>query len=449
MNRRGWSKRSWRAGSRFFLPILWVAFVVGYASFPPAFASVIQTRDQKEYRGDIAFQPDGSILLRTNGVEGTAIAWKEIDHVRFSDASEQLPDSGWQSADIGNVYASGSTRIETNSLRLIGTGWGWWNATDAFRFAGVGARGDSEIIAQVASFHDSNGIVFAGVTIRGDLSPAAEHVTLVVSPEGKVRIKARPSGTEVRINRDGIYWLRLRRMGEQVIAYISDDGQRWEPVQELAVPSGAELRAGIVTATVINAFVGGATFSNVVVRTSSGNSFEDLPTSGVVLTDGSVLAGKPEIQDLTTLKLLRRGKKWELPWSRVAAILLRPAPWSVIQPAASARSGVMMAGSDFLEGEIASIGINAVTINSVLFGLKKIALDDKPVAIVTAGIRKGSGSWEVRLTDDSLIYCDEPGANHQALTIRHPFLGTLTLALEEIAEISSPSRTGIRKAGLH
>ena len=186
----------------------------------------------------------------------------------------------------------------------------------------------------------------------------------------------------------------------------------------------------------------------MVVHTSgsSGNLFNDLPATGVVLTDGTILAGKPEIRDQRILKLERNGKRSELPWNRIAVVLLRPASASIIQPGSAVRAGVMMAGSDFLEGEITSIATNSITLNSLLFGIKKVNLDRRPVAILNAGVNRQSGRWEIRLTDDSLIYCEEPSPSAEALTIGHPWLSSFVLKWDEIADISSPARSTNEKS---
>ena len=89
---------------------------------------------------------------------------------------------------------------------------------------------------------------------------------------------------------------------------------------------------------------------------------------GVVLTDGTAVAGEIISADETTLHLARDGKDVAVPLDRVARVLFRPVPGKTLADLPAGRYGAALDSGDFFEGEFKGISDGRVRFDSVLFG---------------------------------------------------------------------------------
>src|SRR4051812_32986701 len=398
--------------------------------------ATVETTDQRELHGEVSFPEPNTILVRTNESQAATLSYTQVRRIRFDDS--RVKQALWEFHDIGNVFLPGSMNRQKDANTVLASGWGWWNSSDAFGFAGLKVSTGGELIARISRFHDSNGVVLAGITFRQSLAPNAPHVTIALSSARKARLKSRPLATlPSAVTREGASWLRLRSVPDGAIGYTSNDGQEWDPLDEAPFSFGSDIYVGLVSATVINGFIGGATFSDCDWHDQGrGRRFVDLPSKGIVLTDGSILAGKPIFRDQSMVGLERAGERWQIPWPKIAAILLRPAPKAAVLREGAAQPGVLMAGGDFLEGRIAFVNTNAVTIDSILFGLKKIPLNGHPSAIVVSGIFKEAAPCQVRLMDDSMLFATDLVSEDSFLRIKHPLFDGLRANLNDLVEVT-------------
>ncbi|MFC1604804.1 hypothetical protein ACFL5F_07235 [Planctomycetota bacterium] len=156
--------------------------------------------------------------------------------------SAELPD-GWQSQDIGTT--GGSTDVNDGTWTVTGAGddvWGWW---DRFHYAYLPLTGDGEISARVVD----NGIgsdpwAKGGVMIRETLADNSKHAIMTITggEGGGIAFQCRPDTGGASFSSHGNtfasppYWVKLKREGNTITGYSSQDGITW--VQQPSVTGG-------------------------------------------------------------------------------------------------------------------------------------------------------------------------------------------------------------------
>ncbi len=405
-------------------------------------AGEIIRRDGRAMHGKIEFSSSG-LIAKSSGGTPEQVPFADVRRASFEPTPSEIASNSWQSADVGEVHFPGAFTDTNNTLRLRASGWGCWPSEDGFRLAWKPLRGDGQIIARVQGFDDSNGTVFAGVTLRESLAPSSPHVTVLASSANKLQMRARTGGEDsffVTEETKASPWLRVARRGNVLTAYHSTDGADWQLIEQKEVAMKPDAHAGVIVATRVNSTLGGATFGSVAVTSGQpGKGSSDLPARGVVLRDGTVLAGGVTSDDGRIFQLASGtlGER-SLPAHRVAAVLFRPAPASLGQASAQpARQGLWLLTGDVMEGDLVSLGTNRVAIASVLLGLKKYDLAANPVAYVFDRVSGPAPAWMVTLRDGSRLGVNALAVSDGALTVEHSLLGKITVPQSAVTELVS------------
>ena len=92
-------------------------------------------------------------------------------------------------------------------------------------------------------------------------------------------------------------------------------------------------------------------------------------------------------------------------------------------------------GGELMEGEFTNISTNAITLTSVLFGLKKIPLTERPRSLLLAAINHSAAPWIIILANGSRIPALTVAFTERRLNASTHSLGSLSFALEELAEL--------------
>lgn len=158
----------------------------------------------------------------------------------------------WKAVDVGEVNRPGNTQFDGRIYSLNAAGKGMDSLSDAFHMAAAPLAENSEItiryVPQISSQFSS-----FGITIRESTKPDAAQIVLslnpgktqqIEAPDWHVRFLQRPK--EGQLNRQinivknlsdatvtygrltGNYWLRLKREGKLVLAFVSPDGKTWQ-----------------------------------------------------------------------------------------------------------------------------------------------------------------------------------------------------------------------------
>lgn len=404
-------------------------------------AATVGRRDGTTLEGSLSFQSN-TVTITDAAAKATPVALKDVTRIGFQSAprTTTLTNASWNSKDVGELFAPGATAFTNGVLRLTASGWGLWRDADGLRFASVPLPNDGEIVARVESFDTSNGSMLAGISIREGLEPRARHVSLVQSSKGVLTFRSR--GDEGFIRRampieQTNAWLRLTRAGTRLAAYISNDGNDWVPVEGATLHASNALHIGVFASTELNGTPGSATFREVIIHEgmmAKGRS--DLPAPAVVLRDGTILAGQILATNEAVL-LVREGRTNEFSIGSLAALLFRPVAADVVlQPAVSARTGVVMNDRDWLEGDVREVSGRGVTVATVLFGSKTVKWSDQPAAVVLGG-RTEAAEWELIFKDGSQVRARGFSVEGDTGTARTSAVGALPFAVSDLIEIRS------------
>jgi hypothetical protein len=178
--------------------------------------------------------------------------------------------------------------------------------------------------------------------------------------------------------------------------------------------------------------------TNAPERIAAPRPGNDMPAvRGVLLRDGSFIAGTVASADESAIRLSFAGRK-DVPVlnSRVARIFLRPPRQPLRFEIAGRRTGLFLKSGDFFESDFHSIRHGALNMSSVLFGLKRFSIEGSdPVAVVLNDCAPARATFEVRLLDGSVLRAAKLTATSQAIAIDEPILGNLSFPAAELFEI--------------
>ncbi|HEV2846113.1 MAG TPA: endonuclease/exonuclease/phosphatase family protein [Thermoanaerobaculia bacterium] len=248
------------------------------------------------------------------GNDHVAVGWRlpsglyerPIPAKRLSPAGAQPPGgvlpSPWTSTDVGVVGPAGSASHSGGTFTVRGGGTDLWEGADAFHFVHQTLTGDGEIVANVTGLTQPAGAAWslAGVTFRQELTAGSVHATMMITTEGKAKLRRRtaPGGTTLS---DGpsagtTYpprWLKLVRSGNVFTAYLSTDGTAWTQVHTpQTVPMTATVHVGLVALRNGGAApVAEATFQQVVVRASLPSPWQSADVGSVGIAGRAVSSG--------------------------------------------------------------------------------------------------------------------------------------------------------------
>ncbi len=196
--------------------------------------------------------------------------------------------------------------------------------------------------------------------------------------------------------------------------------------------------------------------TNFLLRFAATNSPEmvamsratnDMPiVRGVMLRDGTFLAGPVSFGDESAIRLSIAGRK-DVPVlnSKVARIIFRPrqVPFETVR----GRSGLFLKDGDFFEGDFRRIEHGSVSVSSVLYGLKRFRIEGgEPVAAVLNESVPAATAFRVRLLNGSNLGATSLSGTAEAITIQEPLLGALSFPLADLLEIERVQPTVSRSA---
>jgi hypothetical protein len=197
--------------------------------------------------------------------------------------------------------------------------------------------------------------------------------------------------------------------------------------------SGQQREAEVIPMT---NFLSRFTATNAPERVAMSRATNDMPiVRGVILRDGTFLAGQVTFGDESAIRLSFAGRK-DVPIlnSKVARIIFRPQqlPFEADQ----GRSGLFLKGGDFFEGDFRRIEHGSVSVSSVLFGLKRFRIEGgEPVALVLNESVPAATAFRIRLLDGSSFCATSLSGNAEAVTIQEPLLGVLSIPVSDLIEI--------------
>ena len=201
--------------------------------------------------------------------------------VNASSGGGSLP-SGWTDADVGTVGTAGSASYSSGTFTVSGSGADIWNTADGFNYAYQSASGDTTVIARVVSENNGgSGYAKAGVMIRESISSDSIEASVLLTPTNGVAMEVRSTTGAATINVTGWtrnivapQWVKIVRSGNTFNGYYSADGSAWTQIASTNVTMASSTIAGLAVTSHDTTALNIASFDNVSVSGSSGNSID-------------------------------------------------------------------------------------------------------------------------------------------------------------------------------
>jgi hypothetical protein len=185
-------------------------------------------------------------------------------------ASAGTLPSGWATADVGAVGATGAASGSGDSFSVSGAGADIWGTADAFRFVYTRLTGDGTIIARVDTVQAIADWTKAGVMMRATLSAGSAQAMMLVSANKGLAFQRRPATGAASINTSGgagkaPAFVRLSRHGSTVTASKSSDGLTWTVIDTDTIALPDTIYVGLAVSSHVSGRLATATFSSTSV----------------------------------------------------------------------------------------------------------------------------------------------------------------------------------------
>jgi hypothetical protein len=168
------------------------------------------------------------------------------------------------------------------------------------------------------------------------------------------------------------------------------------------------------------------------------SAFALIPAKGVLLRNGSFVAGQVKSVDEATVKFSFRGQQeFAVPIHKTALVCLRlPGRSPAIE---LGRPGVLLNKGDFFEGELKKLEGRSIRLSSVLYGLRSFGLDDVAVVVLNS-VAPEPAAFALRTTDGSRLQADALSVEGTLFVLEERALGPLRLPAEAVVELERSRR---------
>jgi regulation of enolase protein 1 (concanavalin A-like superfamily) len=181
---------------------------------------------------------------------------------------DPAPTGGLERSSIGSPSPAGSLTHQEGTYTLAGAGKDIWETSDAFEFAHRDVNGDISLVTRVTSQTNTHAWAKAGLMIRSDDSPGAQHVSVFQTPANGVALQYRSTAGATSLHIPGPAtsaptWLRLDRVGNSFTAYSSDDGVNWRAFGTITAAVAASALAGLAVTSHADGSLSTAEFTDL------------------------------------------------------------------------------------------------------------------------------------------------------------------------------------------
>jgi glucose/arabinose dehydrogenase/regulation of enolase protein 1 (concanavalin A-like superfamily) len=201
---------------------------------------------------------------------------------------QQLP-APWLHAEVGTPALAGDATWTSGVFSISGSGDDIWNNADSFHYVYQPLNGDGQITAHIQSVANTDAWAKSGVMIRESLTTGSAHAFCAITAGQGAAFQRRQTTDGTSAHSAGAivaapYWVRLRRDGNLISAYISDVGDTWTLVGTDTIPMAASVYIGLAVTSHNNAALSSTAIDSVNVTGG---------VSGTALNINFQLAGAP------------------------------------------------------------------------------------------------------------------------------------------------------------
>jgi len=243
--------------------------------------------------------------LETMPVDGGSFMFvKEVDHsVATPLLPPQIPTtvsitSGFTNAEIGEALPSGTASYSKGIWKVQGGGSGIWKAEDSCHFTYKEMTGNCAIIAKVESIQNTSPSARAGVMIRTSLDKNAPRAWMAMTSDGQLQQNMQNLvvyggdnyGNKVLAKSLSSYWVKLERMGNIIMGYVSPDGTNWAATDVGRIDGSLPrtIYVGLTVCSAANGTLNTSSFSNVEITGGNGGApiFTPVAPAALLATPG-------------------------------------------------------------------------------------------------------------------------------------------------------------------
>jgi hypothetical protein len=125
-------------------------------------------------------------------------------------------------------------------------------------------------VARVAAVSNTDQWTKAGVMMRSSLAADSKHASMFVTPGKGLAFQRRTASGGLSVHTSGgsgtaSKWVKLRRAGSSITAYVSSDGVSWSAVGTDTIELGATVYVGLALTSHRDGTLASASFDNVSV----------------------------------------------------------------------------------------------------------------------------------------------------------------------------------------
>jgi hypothetical protein len=158
-------------------------------------------------------------------------------------------------------------------------------------------------------------------------------------------------------------------------------------------------------------------------------------TAGIVLKNGTTLAGEVKEMDETVLQFVPLGQAAQTVKSaNVARVQFRPMSPQLAARIGGGVPGILLLNGDFIEGDLKTFKKGQATISSIIFGLHSYDTANQAAAVVLRPFQK-AGRFVVRTNKGSALFAEVLEVQENALVVSEPLLGEMRLNASELLDI--------------
>jgi endoglucanase len=150
--------------------------------------------------------------------------------------------NGWKVTDIGGSL-KGGLEVKNGEVVLYGGGNDIWATQDSFRFLHQSISGNFTLTTQVTSIESIETYTKAGLMVRANTENESPHFLLSSFPTGELQVAWRTEEGSITESHDPKLTLtppklfvQISRTGDLFIAKVSNDGNNWKTLHQVAIP---------------------------------------------------------------------------------------------------------------------------------------------------------------------------------------------------------------------
>ncbi len=427
---------------RFLLLVTAIAFF-NASSF--ARLGVVRTIGGETMEGRIRITPERVIVVNAARALVHAIALSNVAQISFprikvpaaSEADLAELAAGWKEADIGAIFTAGSTRFEPEAFTVRSSGVSIDGEADSFHYLYRPVQGDSEIVAEVTSIQYTHPNAKAGLMMRENLGEYSRNVLIALTAMrgGVLQVRENERAATATRSIPGFfapYWLKLKRRGDDFLAYVSPNGRVWSLVEKISVAMADRFYVGLAVTSGREGMLNWSSFSKV--REARKLINEDFNPE-VELVSGSVLTGRPLHADGNEFLFSGASKIQRVPTASVARIAYQPLMGELTWKTRASRPGVWVSHGDFFDGDFRSLEGEKLSISSVLYGLRQFDVDEEVLAVVLQPRKRQRAQFEIETVGGALLLVSDLALGDGEFRLREAALGELRVPAFEILEL--------------